>query len=152
MRYIDDVIAIEGLVSAHGGVYAIGGSKLNPSYDDVAFLNLSVGVAAVWTPVAPLNKARCWPMVAAITGTDGREMVVAAGGLSLVPMFQPMASVEVYDKDTDSWTLLEDPSRGALPAPIGFGSGAALNATHMIAGGGAGPGVSGAEEYTFALD
>lgn len=91
-------------------------------------------------------------MVAAIVDTDGREMVVAAGGVSLVPMFEPMSSVEVYDKDTNTWTLLDTPSNGALPTPVGFGSGAALNATHMLAGGGMGPGTTGTEEYTFSLN
>lgn len=183
-----------GLVAAHGGVYAIGGSKQNPAYYNVSFLDLSSTAAAAasaaststapsaggaaaahsaggadasskarqppssppisagWKVLAPLNEARCWPMVAAIVGTDGREMVVAAGGVSLVPMFEPMSSVEVYDKDTNTWTLLDTPSNGALPTPVGFGSGAALNATHMLAGGGMGPGTTGTEEYTFSLN
>lgn len=88
-----------GLVAAHGGVYAIGGSKINPSYYNVSFLDLSAAavlggppISSGWKSVAPLNEARCWPMVAAVTAKDGSEMVVAAGGVSLIPMFEPMGA------------------------------------------------------------
>ena len=76
--------------------------------------------------------------------------IVVAGGMSLEPMFQPMGSVEVYANET--WTLFSDGLPGALPGvAVGFGSGAALNATHMVCGGGAGQGVDGTEAFLFKL-
>ena len=102
-------------------------------------------------------------MVSVISGTPsvhaaraggehgGEELIVAAGGMSLIPMFDPMASVEVYSPLADKWTLYEQGTLGALPHPIGFGSGAAINSTHMLACGGYGPNVTGVEVLVFSL-
>ena len=79
------------------------------------------------------------------------EVVVAAGGMSLIPMFEPMQSVEIYSPKDDKWTLFDVGAPAALPEPIGFGSGASINNTHMLAAGGMGPGDSGTQAYIFAL-
>ena len=70
------------------------------------------------------------------------DAIVVAGGMSLEPMFQPMGSVEVYANVT--WTLFSDGlpgvrqrslhAQGPPGVAVGFGSGAALNATHMLCG------------------
>ena len=108
--------------------------------------------AKQWKAAAPLNYARSYSMVAVLTprGTED-EVVVAAGGMSLIPMFDPMASVEVYSPKDDKWTLFDDGQPGALPNPTGFGSGARINATHMLAAGGVGSGNLGTQARVFSL-
>ena len=135
-----------GIAATSAGVYVIGGGAMDPSYFNVSFLAMPGGTpASAWEAVAPLNYARSWAMVATIG-----EAIVVAGGMSLEPMFQPMGSVEVYANG--SWTLFSDGLPGALPGiAVGFGSGAALNATHMLCGGGAGQGVDGTEAFLFKL-
>ena len=135
-----------GIATTSAGVYVIGGGAMDPSYFNVSFLAMPGGTpASAWEAVAPLNYARSWAMVATIG-----EAIVVAGGMSLEPMFQPMGSVEIYANDT--WSLFSDGLPGALPGvAVGFGSGAALNATHMLCGGGAGQGVDGTEAFLFKL-
>ena len=55
-------------------------------------------------------------------------------------------SVEVYSPRLDRWT-----TAAPLPGSIGFLSGAALNATHVLAAGGAGTGSTGVESFVFHL-
>lgn len=135
-----------GIVATGDGVYVIGGGETEPSYFNVSYLRLSPAVAGSWTPLAPLKEARSWAMIGAVTDpSDGKAKLVAAGGMSLNPMFEPMASVEVYSFAKNEWTLMPAGTAGALPTPVGFGSGIALNATHMLAAGGAGEGDTGKE-------
>jgi hypothetical protein len=47
--------------------------------------------------------------------------------------------------------LLDSVELDALPNPVGFGSGSAANATHMIAAGGVGDGVTSTESFLFTL-
>jgi hypothetical protein len=140
-----------GIAATSDGVYVIGGGETDPSYYNVSYLQMSP-MADTWKPIAPLNYARSWTMVAALTDpVSGEEKIVAAGGMSLIPMFDPMASVEIYSTKLNSWKLMDDGSRGSLPTPIGFGSGAPINATHMIAAGGVGAGTTGTETLIYAL-
>lgn len=140
------------IVAAAGGVFVIGGGALDPSYYNVSYLQLQPSVATAWKPMAPLQAARSWTMAAALRDPQsGETRLVAAGGMSLQPFFEPMSSVEVYSTKNDSWTLFSDGDAGALPTPVGFGSGAAINATHMLAAGGAGPGTTGTEAFVFSL-
>ena len=91
-----------------------------------------------------------WAGLAAFLVATLGDAIVVAGGMSLEPMFQPMGSVEVHANET--WTLFSDGLPGALPSiAVGLGSGAALNATHMLCGGGAGQGVDGTEAFLFSL-
>ena len=148
-----------GLVATSSGVFAIGGSEVHPAYYNVSALEYKAGdasgapqFAAAWSHIKPLNRARAYPMVSSIVNrTTGEACLVAAGGMSLVPMFMPMASVEVYSPKVGRWTLHEQGSPGALPVPIGFGTGASLNATHMLVAGGVGAGVTGTEAYVHSL-
>jgi hypothetical protein len=140
------------IVAANNGVYHIGGGSLDPSYYNVSYLQLSPTVGKAWEPMAPLHKARSWASVAALLDPkSGRERIVVAGGMSLNPMFDPMASVEIYNPKKNEWTLFDDGEPGALPVPIGFGSGARINSTHMLVGGGVGQGTTGSEAYIFQL-
>lgn len=66
--------------------------------------------------------------------------------MSLEPFFEPMASVEVYSPLEDAWT-----AAAALPGPIGFLSGAAVNDTHVLVAGGTGQGSTGVESFFFSL-
>ena len=143
-----------GLVGTPSGVYAIGGSEVYPAYYNASLLSYKKGpggapqFGAAWSHVKPLNRARAYPMVGSlVNATTGEACLVAAGGMSLIPMFDPMASVEVYSPSADKWTLHEQGSPGALPFAIGFGSGASLNATHMLVAGGVGVSVTGDEAY-----
>lgn len=140
------------IAAANNGIYILGGSALNPAYANVSYLQLVPTVGKAWQPMAPLHKARSWAMTTVLLDPkSGEELIVAAGGMSLDPMFQPMASVEVYNTKSDTWTLLDDGEAGALPHPIGFGSGARINSTDMMAGGGVGNGTTGLEAYTFGI-
>merc|ERR1719281_1956362 len=97
---------------------------MDPSYYNVSYLATS---ADAWVAAAPLIEARSWAAVAALQGAHGETRIVAAGGMSLEPFFEPMASVEVYSPLSDTWT-----SAAGLPGSIGFLSGAAINATHVL--------------------
>jgi hypothetical protein len=65
-----------------------GGSNLQPAYPEAAIFNAT---ALSWTLVPPLLQARSWSGAAA--SSDGRAFAV--GGMSLVPFFDPMPSVEM---------------------------------------------------------
>ena len=55
-------------------------------------------------------------MVAALTDpVSGEEKIVAAGGMSLIPMFDPMASVE--STCHPGWSTCQ----GSLPKPLAAG-------------------------------
>ena len=140
-----------GIAAAGDGVYVIGGGAHDPSYYNVSYLQLTPTVGA-WREVMPLNYARSFAMVATLSDPKGGgDKIVAAGGMSLIPFFDPMGSVEVYSPKEDKWTLVDDGEPGSLPSAIGFGSGAALNATHMLVAGGVGQGTSGTEALIFHL-
>lgn len=64
-----------------------GGSSLQPAYADAALFNAT---ALTWTPVAPLLQARSWSGAA-----SSSSRAFAVGGMSLVPFFDPMDSVEM---------------------------------------------------------
>ena len=140
-----------GIATGANGVYLVGGGALYPSYFNVSYLQLKPTVGSKWEAKAPLNAARSYAMMATLTDPAGEEMIVAAGGMSLQPMFDPMSSVEVYSPGRGTWTMHGEGDPGALPTPVGFGSGARLNATHMLAAGGVGAGTSGTEAFLFAL-
>ena len=142
-----------GVALANNGVYLVGGGSMEPSYFNVSYLRLSPTVGAAWLEVAPLNDARSYIMMGTVIDPkSGEEKVVAAGGMSLQPMFEPMSSVEVYSPSKNTWTYYGDGQLGALPSAIGFGSGARLNATHMLAAGGSGPPpTTGKEALIFSL-
>lgn len=141
-----------GVAATKSGIFLVGGGALNPSYFNVSYLQTSPTLGAAWEEKALLTYARSYSMVSALRDpATGDERLVAAGGMSLTPFFDPMASVEIYAPERDSWSLIDDGEPGALPTAIGFGSAARLNTTHMLAGGGAGAGTSGYEAYLFSL-
>ena len=149
-----------GLVGTSSAVFAIGGSELYPAYYNASVLSYKKGSAASgapefaddWKAIKPLHRARSYPMASSIVdAASGEARLVVAGGMSLIPVFEPMASVETYSPEADQWTLFEQGSAGALPLAIGCGSAASLNATHMLIAGGLGPGVTGVEAFQHSL-
>ena len=65
-----------------------GGSNLQPAYPEASIFNAT---ALTWESTAPLLQARSWSGSA--TSSAG---AFAVGGMSLVPFFSPMDSVEMY--------------------------------------------------------
>jgi hypothetical protein len=144
-----------GIAATRAGVYVVGGGATNPSYYNASFLAhdpASGSFAPAWKALQPLNYARSYIMMGVVEPAgSGKELIVAAGGMSLIPMFDPMASVEVYDPVADKWALYDDGMPGSLPTPQGFGSGARINATHMLGAGGVGAGLDGTQAYVYTL-
>lgn len=142
-----------GIAAAHPGVYVIGGGATDPSYYNASILRRRVDGSFYdhWEELVPLHEARSWSMIAALRTPDDDQVLVAAGGMSLIPFFDPMASVEVYDIIDGDWQLFDEGEPGSLSTPTGFGSGAAINSTHMLAGGGVGSGTTGDEMYIISV-
>ena len=92
-----------GLVSTASGVFAIGGSEVYPAYYNASVLSYKKGAAGLefakdWKAIKPLNRARSYPMASSIVdAASGETRLVVAGGMSLIPMFDPMASVDSGD-------------------------------------------------------
>ena len=61
----------------------------------VVCCDVCAGWARAWKAVAPLNYARSYAMVSALADSKGDTYILAAGGMSLMPFFAPMGSVEV---------------------------------------------------------
>jgi hypothetical protein len=118
-----------------------GGSNLQPAYSEAALFNAT---ALTWTSVSPLLQARSWSGFA-----SSSSRAFAVGGMSLVPFFDPMDSVEMcafspfriylcslalqathpamccsFSLDSKSWS-----SFPSLPSPKGFGAAAECNGT-----------------------
>ena len=64
-----------------------GGSNLQPAYSETAIFNAT---DLTWTSAAPLIQARSWSGSA-----SSNSRAFAVGGMSLVPFFDPMDSVEM---------------------------------------------------------
>jgi hypothetical protein len=64
-----------------------GGSNLQPAYPEASIFNAT---ALTWASAAPLLQARSW------SGSASGAGAFAVGGMSLVPFFSPMDSVEMY--------------------------------------------------------
>ena len=119
-----------------------GGSNLQPAYADAALFNAT---NLSWSSAAPLLQARSWSGFAAC----GNARACAVGGMSLVPFFDPMGSVEMcesaaasfafktsseppppppfccsYSLESKSWSSLP-----SLPSAQGFGASAECQGT-----------------------
>ena len=144
-----------GIAATRAGVYVVGGGATDPSYYNASFLAYdptSGSFATAWKHIKPLTYARSYIMMATLQPSGSKdELLVAAGGMSLIPMLDPMQSVEVYDPTADEWTLYDDGMPGSLPAPVGFGSGARINASHMLGAGGVGAGLDGTQTFVYSL-
>ena len=103
-----------GLVAAHGGIYALGGGELDPSYNNCSFLanvtgkvivskhgKLQAESAAKWETCPDLLEARSWMATGVATNqTSGEDIVVVAGGMS--DTFSPMSGVDFLLKHPSS--------------------------------------------------
>ena len=75
-----------------------GGSNLQPAYADAALFNAT---NLSWSSAAPLLQARSWSGFAAC----GNARACAVGGMSLVPFFDPMGSVEMCESAAASFAF-----------------------------------------------
>lgn len=88
-----------GLVSVNGCLYALGGrNRSTDHYFDLA--ERYNPQLQQWQPIAPLNTPRAWPSVAVY---DSKIFVL--GGFDGA---HRLASVEVYNPDTDVWHFVQD--------------------------------------------
>lgn len=99
-----------------------GGSNLQPAYAEAALFNAT---SLTWTSVAPLLQARSWSGFA-----TSSSRAFAVGGMSLVPFFDPMDSVEMFSLESNSWNSLP-----SLPSPKGFGAAAECDGMLFFVGG-----------------
>ena len=141
------------LVAANGGVYAFGGSELEPSYESCAFLNIPAVVANADNVAEALRRApaltwaRCGPLVfprsfiaaAAVAEEDGADTIIAAGGMD--GNFNPADTTQVL-VDGRSWQAAS--AQLTLPEPRGFSSAVVLDhGKRVVVAGGVGAGIGG---------
>jgi N-acetylneuraminic acid mutarotase len=93
-------VALDGLIYAIGGRWEEAG--------ELASVEVYDPERDVWTPGAPLNRARAGHAAAALAGK-----IVVLGGEVLSSGRETLDSVEVFDPQEGEWTTAE-----AMPVPL----------------------------------
>ena len=101
---------------ADGKVLVVGGTDVEPSADrPMASAELYDPGTGTWAPTGPLSQARELPAIRLLH--DGR-VLVAGGALGKFGSYQSLASAEIYDPKTGTWSTTGSMARDRTQFPM----------------------------------